>query len=160
MTTRIEVREIAPQRLLVKKATCAHKDIGPAFGAAIHSVRQCLSASAAKMASPPMAVYLAWRDSDCDLAAGCEVEGEVALSQGCEWLDLPGGPHAFASHFGPYAMLGETHGAIRSWCNANELKIANACWEAYPVDPGSEPDSSKWQTDVYYPVAAEQVQVA
>jgi hypothetical protein len=30
--------------------------------------------------------------------------------------------------------------------------MAGPCFETYPVDPGSEPDSAKWQTDVYYPV--------
>lgn len=109
MTTPIEVREVPSQRLLVKKATCGHKEIGPAFGKAIHAVRECFRASSAKMSSMPMSVYLSWRDSDCDLAAGCKVEGSVTLTEGCEWLDVPGGPHAFASHLGPYDTLHETH---------------------------------------------------
>jgi len=152
MTAAIEIREVAPQRLLVKKATCGHGEIGPAFGAAIQSVVQCFNASGAKMASVPMSVYLAWRDSDCDLAAGCVIDGNVTLRDGCEWLDVAGGSHAFASHFGPYSTLSGTHCAIRSWCNANGMKLSGPCWETYQTDPGEEPDSSKWQTDVYYPV--------
>jgi effector-binding domain-containing protein len=152
MTTPIEVREVPSQRLLVKKTTCGHKEIGPAFGKAIHSVGQCLRASEAKMGSMPMAVYLSWRDSDCDMAVGCKVEGNVTLAEGCEWLDVPGGSHAFASHFGPYDTLHQTHKAIWDWCAEKGAKMSGPCWEAYPTDPGLEPDSSKWQTDVYYPV--------
>jgi effector-binding domain-containing protein len=106
------------------------------------------------MASMPMAVYLNWRDSDCNIAVGCKVEGDVTLTNGCEFLDVPGGPHAFARHFGPYDTLHETHVAIRNWCAANGKRVSGPCWEAYPTDPGLEPDSSKWQTDVYYPVGA------
>jgi len=152
MTTAIEVRELPAQRLLVKKTTCGHKEIGPAFGKNIHFVGECFRASGAQMASMPMAVYLAWRDSDCDIAVGCKVEGTVTLTQGCEWLDLPAGPHAFASHFGPYDTLTETHQALMQWCAANDRKISGPCFETYPTDPGKEPDPTKWQTDVYYPV--------
>lgn len=154
MTTAIEIWEIPAQRLLVKKTTCLHKDIGPAFGRAIHSIVECLRTSSAKMASVPTAVYLDWRESDCDMAVGFRVEGEVTPPADCEWLDLRGGPHARATHFGPYSTLVGTHTAIRNWCAAHGRHLAGPCWESYPVDPGNEPDSSNWQTDVHYPVRA------
>ncbi len=112
-----------------------------------------MKSSGAAMASMPYAVYLDWRAADCDLAAGCLVEGPVTLSDGCEWLTLPAGPHAFASHFGPYTELKETHDNIFAWCKLHHKRMIGHCFEAYPVDPGLEPDPSKWQTDVYYPVA-------
>lgn len=152
MTTAIELREIQAQRLLVKKTTCGHTEISPAFGAAIHQVGECLRENGAALASMPIAVYLAWRDSDCDLAVGCQVTGDATPMGGCEWLDLPGGTHAFASHFGPYDKLNETHQALMAWCAANGKKISGPCFETYPIDPGTEPDPMKWQTDVYYPV--------
>ncbi len=152
MTTQIELRELPAQHILVKKTTCGHKEIGPAFGKAIHNVGECLRASGAKMASMPMAVYLNWRESDCDMAVGCKVLGDVTPAQECEWLDLPAGPHAFASHFGPYADLHVTHQALMQWCAANGKRISGPCFEAYPTDPGTEPDPTKWQTDVFYPV--------
>jgi effector-binding domain-containing protein len=152
MTTPIEIREFPSRRLLAKKATCKHAEIGPTFGKSIHAVSECFRASGAKMTSMPMAIYLEWRESDCDLAAGCTVEGEVTLTGGCEWVEIPGGPHAFASHFGPYSSLHETHAAIQSWCAEHDAKPSGPCWESYPTDPGLEPDSSKWQTDVHYPV--------
>jgi effector-binding domain-containing protein len=155
MTSPIEIRDMPAQHLLVKKTTCGHKEIGPAFAGAIQSVGECLRASEAKMASPPVAVYLDWRASDCDMAVGCKVEGSVTLSHGGEWLDLSAGPHAVASHFGPYDALQETHEAIRNWCAASARQLAGPCWETYPVDPGAEPDASKWQTDVHYPLRTE-----
>jgi effector-binding domain-containing protein len=153
MTSAIEIREVPEQRLLVKKITCSQSAIGPAFQQAIHAVGECIRSSEAKMISMPYAVYLAWRAHDCDLAAGCQVSGTVTLTGGCEWLTLPAGAHAFASHFGPYDQLKETHAAIMAWCQTNGKTMTGACWETYPVDPGLEPDPSKWQTDVYYPVA-------
>jgi effector-binding domain-containing protein len=148
----MDVSKAPAQRLLVRKTTCAYKDIGPPFSAAIRSVSECVEASVASMASAPVAVYLNWRTSDCDMAVGFQVDGNVTLARDCEWLDLPGGPHAVATHFGPYDALHETHLGIRNWCAANGKQLSGPCWESYPVDPGSEPDASKWQTDVHYPV--------
>jgi effector-binding domain-containing protein len=154
MTTAIEVREVPSQRLLVKKTTCAHNEIGPAFATAIHAVESCFAASGAKMISTPIAVYLQWRDSDCEMALGSKVEGSVTLTHGCEWLDVPGGSHAFASHYGAYNTFHKTHAAIRNWCVANHMQMSGPCWEIYPTGPGLEPDPSKWKTDVFYPVRA------
>lgn len=154
MSLSIEIRELPPQRLLVKKTTCKHQEIGSAFGIAIEAVGECFRKSGAQMKSMPVAVYLNWRQSDCDMAVGCKVAGDIELTGGCEWLDLPGGAHACAMHFGAYEMLHETHAAIRDWCASQELKISGPCWESYPIDPASEPDSLKWQTDVHYPVKA------
>jgi effector-binding domain-containing protein len=152
MSISVEIREQSPLRLLVKAATCSHAEIGRAFGNALSQVRSCLSKSLAKVKSAPMAVYLNWRESDCDMAVGCEVDGHVELTEGCEWLDVPGGLHACATHLGPYETLRETHSAIRAWCTAEKMKLSGPCWESYPISPESEPDSSKWRTEVCYPV--------
>ena len=82
MTTPVEVREIPVKQLLVKKTTCGHNEIGLAFGKTIHAVGECFRASGAEMTSMPMAVYLAWRESDCHLAVGCQAKGDVTLMDG------------------------------------------------------------------------------
>jgi len=152
VTTAIEVRDLPEQRLLVKKTRCDQTGIARAFGRAIGVVAGCIVSSGAKMASMPYGVYLEWGATDCELAAGFQVRGDVRLEGGVEWLTLAGGMHAFASHFGPYDQLKETHGAILEWCRTQGKKIIGPCWETYPVDPGAEPDPAKWQTDVFYRV--------
>jgi AraC family transcriptional regulator len=42
--------------------------------------------------------------------------------------------------------------AIDAYLNKNKLNIAGAPWEVYVTDPGVEPDSSKWYTQVIYPI--------
>ena len=38
------------------------------------------------------------------------------------------------------------------WCADSGKTMSGPCFEAYPTDPGTEPDATKWKTDVYYPV--------
>ena len=35
---------------------------------------------------------------------------------------------------------------------ANDVVSPGPSWEVYVTDPGAEPDTSKWQTDIYFPV--------
>lgn len=80
MTISVEIRDQQPLRFLVKKTTCRHTEIGRAFGSALGEVRDSLAKGPAKVKPAPVAVYLNWRESDCDMAVGCAVEGPVELA--------------------------------------------------------------------------------
>ncbi len=61
-----------------------------------------------------------------------------------------------AVYMGPYEGLGEVHYAIDDYAKNNGISIVGGPWEVYITDPSSEPDTSKWITEVYYPVAMAQ----
>ncbi|MGE3856532.1 MAG: GyrI-like domain-containing protein [Dehalococcoidia bacterium] len=65
---------------------------------------------------------------------------------------LPGGTAAVASYFGPYEQIGPAYQAIVAWCAEHGHAVAGAPWESYVTDPHEEPDSSKWRTDIHFPV--------
>jgi effector-binding domain-containing protein/uncharacterized protein YndB with AHSA1/START domain len=55
-------------------------------------------------------------------------------------------------YFGPYEKSSSAHAAIREYLDRKGMTAAGAPWETYVTDPATEPDTSKWETDVYYPV--------
>jgi effector-binding domain-containing protein len=65
---------------------------------------------------------------------------------------LPGGPVATASYLGPYDGIGPAYAAIQAWCTEQGHEIAGPPWESYITDPNQEPDPTKWQTDIYFPI--------
>jgi effector-binding domain-containing protein len=152
MDQTIQIVDVPARRILAKRTTCPHNGIGSAFGQAIHAVGRCLRASGGEMTSPPLAIYTAWREADCDLAVGCEVDGDMNLIEECEWIDMPACKAAMKEHLGDYAKLGETHEVLMNWIEAEGKQFGGPCFEMYMNDPGAEPDLSKWRTDVYYPV--------
>ena len=66
--------------------------------------------------------------------------------------ELPGGTVATVIHKGPYEGLPQTWAALVEWISAQGLQPAGAPWEVYLTDPGAEPDSSKWRTQIFFPV--------
>ena len=68
---------------------------------------------------------------------------------------LPGGLTAVASYFGPYEEIAPAYAAIQAWCIEHGYAVAGPPWESYANNPEEEPASSKWRTDIHFPVRAE-----
>jgi effector-binding domain-containing protein len=60
---------------------------------------------------------------------------------------LPGGLVATATHSGPIAEIGDTHGAVREWSKANGYRLAGPHWEVYG-DP--DPATGAFDVDVFW----------
>jgi effector-binding domain-containing protein len=58
-----------------------------------------------------------------------------------------------AIHSGDYNNLKSTHDQVNQYIQFKKLQIVGAPWEVYVTDPTVEKDTTKWVTEVYYPVA-------
>ncbi len=67
--------------------------------------------------------------------------------------ELPACEAAVTLHTGPYEKLPDAYSALTEWIKENGKHEAGPPWEVYVTDPGGEPDSSKWQTEVVWPVS-------
>lgn len=56
------------------------------------------------------------------------------------------------NYYGGYNNLEAGHESINKYITDNGKTIAGPVWEVYVTDPGLEPDSTKWLTEIYYPV--------
>lgn len=54
---------------------------------------------------------------------------------------------------GPYDTLGKTYGIIQEHMKAKGFAPSDTMWEYYLSDPATEPDPTKWQTRVVWPIA-------
>jgi len=146
------VRDLAEQKTLATRATCTHDLIASTVGSLFAKVGAKLKEFGLKMEGPPHCVYLAWREDDCDLEAGCPVSGHGPSEGDVVESRLPGGRTLVTRHVGPYDKLHDAHMACLAYADENELTLNGAPWEVYFTDPDFEPDSSKWITEVCYPV--------
>lgn len=58
-----------------------------------------------------------------------------------------------AVHMGPYDSLEKTYGIIQEHMKAEGFTPSDTMWEYYLSDPETEPDPTKWQTRVVWPIA-------
>jgi len=113
-----------------------------------------LSKDAANVTAPPLAFYHVWNVEN----KSAKVEVAIACNS-----TKPGnkrvvkrstheGAAVKASFYGPYEGTEAVHYAIDDYINVNSLQIVGSPWEVYVLGPGNELDTSKWHTEIYYPV--------
>ena len=94
-----------------------------------------------------------YRDDVPHVEVGVQVTGPFAPVGRVVASTLPGGPAAGATHAGPIAGIGDTHDAVRAWCEANGYRTAGPRWEIYG-DP--DPSTGDFTVDVFWSLAASQ----
>jgi effector-binding domain-containing protein len=100
----------------------------------------------------PFSLYHSYTPQSFDMEAGIPVNKKVVLSGNVECKEFPATKVAMASYFGPYSSTAVVYEAIEKYVKEKSLEISGGPWEEYITDPSMEPDTSKWQTDIYYPL--------
>jgi effector-binding domain-containing protein len=72
-----------------------------------------------------------------DMVVAREMEGTKAIT---------------ATHMGAYDASIEVYDALGKYAEDNGLTVIGAPWEVYITDPSTEPDTTKWQTNIYFPI--------
>ena len=55
-------------------------------------------------------------------------------------------------YIGPYAMISAAYNALQKYINNNGLEVNGPGWEEYVTNPNEVTDSTKRQTDIYFPL--------
>ncbi len=112
-----------------------------------------LGPDAQNMLMQPFAIYHEWNEGEstakveAGIAAASEKPGTDNIKKGM----THGGSALKATHVGGYNTKAE-HEAMYAYAQTNGIEMVGSPWEVYVTDPGEEPDSTKWVTEVYYPV--------
>ncbi len=121
-----------------------------------------LGADAANMNGAPFAIYHKWDEEndatkiEVALPVTSEKPGNDRVTKG----KIEAGKVLKIVYMGPYEGTGEAHLAMDQYMRENNIQIGGYPWEVYVTDPGTEPDSSKWITEIYYPVMPQDMEMA
>lgn len=100
----------------------------------------------------PFAVYHNWDpDGFIKISAAIPLHGKFKGRNEITKFSIEAGKAISLKHFGGYDT-GKSHLAIEEYITDFNLQTKDFIWESYITDPVMEPDSSKWQTDIYYPL--------
>ena len=152
MIGEIEVRELREQPTAVIRWRGPAAEIGEAVRNGLGQTYEALQRAGAEPSGPPVVRYLGMGPDEFEAEIGWPVPTAFDNDGGVVASSLPAGRVAALSYFGPYEGVGEAYEAMQKWCAERSFQPAGAPWESYPTDPTAEPDTSKWQTDLYQPV--------
>ena len=55
-------------------------------------------------------------------------------------------------YFGPYEETSSTYYTLQKVIEESGKKVAGSPWEVYVTDPMMEKDTTKWETDIFFPI--------
>ncbi|HLJ93638.1 MAG TPA: GyrI-like domain-containing protein [Gemmataceae bacterium] len=148
MNYEIRLEQVSSRPLAVVRRRARPQELSKVVPEACGTVWNVVRAQKIPAAGRHVAVYL---DGQINLEVGVELEaptggyGEVVGSA------TPAGTVATTTHFGPYGLLHEAHGAIRLWCRNQGYALTGLHWEVYGhwKDEWNS-DPAKITTDVFY----------
>jgi effector-binding domain-containing protein len=148
------VVETPAVKIVTIRKKCPTAQIGPTLGELYGKIGDYLAAQSVTMDAnqPPFAIYHSFSPQEVELEAGFVV-GQAVPSRGdIKFREVAAGRALRGTHTGPYSQTETTHRAMQAHASQNSLSLALTPWEFYVTDPGAEPDSTKWKTDIYYPI--------
>lgn len=131
--------------------------IGQAMGAAIGEVAAVLGEERVEPAGMPFSLYPRGAPDERGMVAvvtGMPVDSPIIEVGRVRNYDLPGGMMAIGTHVGPYDAIASSYGELEQAAREAGYEPSGPMWECYLADPASEPDASKWRTDICVPVTA------
>jgi effector-binding domain-containing protein len=129
------------------------KEIGAFFGQHFPGMYASSVRSGIQPAGQPCGLYHHWNEQSGTtiLSAGMPVASIPSKPlKGYESVVLPAGKALKIAYYGAYEKVGGAHMAMDSYMRHRNLTQVNPVIEEYMTDPTTEPDTSKWLTNVYY----------
>jgi effector-binding domain-containing protein len=147
----IEIKDVQAQPMLAIRTTSTPAELPGVFREIINEVWEYCRRIGITPSGPSFGIFHEFGET-VDVEAGFPVppgtEGEGRITAG----EVPGGKVATAWHVGAYTKLGDAHQAMDDWIHGQGHGHGRPPREIYWIGPGDEPDSSKWRTEVQYPL--------
>lgn len=148
----MEIRQLEAEPYACMSATTVPRNVGAELHRILPQVGQYLAANGFHSVGQPLARYYRYERDAVEMDAGIRVTSEAVGNETVTIKELPGGDVAVGVHLGPYDTLKRTHDALAAWLAQEGRTPRDAPWEVYVTDPMEEPDSSRWRTEIYWPV--------
>ncbi len=101
----------------------------------------------------PSGVYFEWdeKNQEADLLAGIPVPSDAkGKLKGMTFYETPASKAYQIAYYGGYMGVGKAHEAMDARMKTDKVSMNANVVEEYVTDPGAEPDSTKWLTNVIY----------
>jgi len=153
---KVELTNVLAMDYLSIKDSIPMAEIGSNMGKMYGEIITVMEANEIEVHTSPICFYHEWNEAEgytvMEAAIVLDVEADIELSGRVTKGSSVAGPAAKVVYMGNYDDLGRAHYAIDEWMQDNEREIGGSPWEMYVTDPGVEPDTSKWITEIFYPL--------
>lgn len=142
-----------PERILISvRDTASTATITGKLSKMYHKLTLFLNSSNLPPAGPPIAVFHSYSKQGFDIEACIPVASTVVVPEGI-FCTINKEMHTIMmSYIGPYRRISTAYNAMQKYIEENSVRISGPVWEEYLTRPSLEADTSRWQTNIYFPV--------
>ena len=152
---RIETVGLPEMTYAGKRNLVKWEDLGAYFERVFPESVQAAGKAHVEMSGVPTALYYTWDTvaRKTDVFAGVPIKAPADIKvPGCEIVTIPDGSALMIVYQGAEGNSMMAHAAMADMMRVKGLKLRSAVEEEYVVGHPQEPDTSKWVTNIYYPV--------
>jgi effector-binding domain-containing protein len=151
-TYTVQEKEISPAIIATIRNKVNSGEIGEIMGKSYGEIQAFLAKNGAKQNGSPMAITLAWDSLSWDFEAAIPIDKEIEGTDKIVVKKSYEGKAIFVTYTGPYEQTYQAYTDLDQYMKEKGLTQAGGPWEVYITDPGTEPDQTKWVTEIYFPV--------
>jgi effector-binding domain-containing protein len=146
--------DLGERSILYVIDSCSFAETGPKMAQMFGEITAIQKSSKYEQSGAPLAAYKKWDEAKQFTVFECciPVKAEVPVKGRVQYRVIPAGKAVTAKITGPYSQLYGVYMALDEYVKDFKLEEAGGPMEEYIISPGIEPDSTKWQTVVYFPV--------
>ncbi len=120
---------------------------------AYQEIADYVNANGAEIIGPAYCIFYRYNPKNTVVfEVGYPVNQVIDGKERIHMVNTPSGGVVSASHFGAHTGLMDAHSEIQKYIRRSGLKWNGPPWEVYVTDTQLEPDTSRWQTKVFYPI--------
>ncbi|MCF8461387.1 MAG: GyrI-like domain-containing protein [Flavobacteriales bacterium] len=153
-----EIKEVELEEVkyLLVSGDVKPADIGAFYGEKFGLIMGYLTDKKVEMGGHPSGLFYSWTDTLAKMSAAIPVASDVVGTKDMEFRVVAATRGLQIDYYGAYDKTEAAHYAMDDYLGANGLELVGAVREVYVTDPMSEPDTSKWLTQIIYPVGPTQ----
>ncbi len=152
---KLELTLLPEQKVLSIADSCSWNDIDTKMGQMYGEIMSVMAKNKkVQLAGYPLALYHKWDEANqfTVFESACPVNMETSGVGRVVYKVFPAMNAVKGTHFGAYDKTMYLYIALDEFVSEFGLEMIGGPIEVYITDPMSEPDTAKWQTDVYFPV--------
>ncbi len=149
----VTFESVGARKALIIKDSAMMNDIGSKMESLYGEIMIYLQKSNVDLSGPPFCIYYSWDVNkpfvmDCGIPVAQVLKGSGRI----EFREIAETKTAKAIHTGSYETTGLTHDLMNKYLSYNKIEVIGYPWEVYVTDPMIEKDTTKWITEIYYPI--------
>ncbi|MCF8378149.1 MAG: GyrI-like domain-containing protein [Bacteroidales bacterium] len=151
-TGEITIKEVESVHALAIRSVVEMDGMEEAMGSAFGQLMGYIETKGMQIAGYPFAIWYVWDGELFEFDNCIPTDKKIPGKDVIKSLDTYAGKVVTVTHKGDYSSTYYSWEAVENYVKENGLEVNGNPWETYITDPQTEPDPSKWITELYWPI--------